>query len=428
MNVCATSTVSARTGVADIELTAGIPSLVDVPALGVRCLVRITGRPVGILDLHEPTDRIDPEVLTGAVWAELRPAIVGALLHLGAEAPDHLTSDGLAVPVTPRAPAVDDSITVAIATRDRPETLMRCIRSILSARPAPAAIVIVDNAPSDHRTRDGVAETYGGDPRITYVVEPRPGLGRAHNAALAHIMTPYVALTDDDVVVDSGWIGAIGEAFASGDDVACVSGLILPAELRSPEQWWIECSTGFGKGFRRQVRSLRTRSGEGPLFPYDAGSFGSGANMAFSMAFLEMIGGFDDALGTGTRSMGGDDLAALHRAVASGHDLVYEPAAIVFHRHHDNLPALRRQAYGYGAGLTAYLASLVVARPSEALAIARRAVPGIGRIFHPSSTLNARRHPDYPPSLVWRERAGMAAGPLGYVRQRMRDRADQVVA
>ena len=71
------------------------------------------------------------------------------------------------------------------------------------------------------------------------------------------------------------------------------------------------------------------------------------------MAFLETIGGFDDALGTGTRSMGGDDLAALHRAVATGHDLVYEPAAIVFHRHHDNLAALRRQAYGYGAGLTA---------------------------------------------------------------------------
>ena len=428
MSVLEATTVSARSGVADLELTAAIPSLVDVPSLGVRCLVRIAGRPVGIVDLHESTDRIDAEVLAAAVWAELRPAIARALTHLGAGVPDHLASKGLPVPATPMAPPVDDSITVAIATRDRPETLMRCIASVLSARPAPAAIVIVDNAASDHRTRDHVAETYGGDSRVTYVAEPRPGLGRAHNAALPHINTPYVALTDDDVVVDSGWIGALGEAFASGDDVACVSGLILPAELLSPEQWWIECSTGFGKGFQRRVRSLRTRSREGLLFPYDAGSFGSGANMAFSMAFLETIGGFDDALGTGTRSMGGDDLAALHRAVATGHDLVYEPAAIVFHRHHDNLAALRRQAYGYGAGLTAYLASLVVARPSEALAIARRAVPGIGRIFQPSSTLNARRHPDYPSSLVWRERAGMAAGPLGYVRQRWSDRAQRAVA
>jgi hypothetical protein len=69
----------------------------------------------------------------------------------------------------------------------------------------------------------------------------------------------------------------------------------------------------------------------------------------------------------------------------------------------------------------------VAARPSEGLAITRRAVPGLGRIFQPSSALNVRRHPDYPSSLVWRERAGMAAGPLGYVRQRMRDRAHRAL-
>lgn len=423
MRMLEARTVSARTGVANVELAAAIPSLVDVPSLGVRCLVRIDGRPVGVVDLHGSSVRVEAEAVSDAVWSELRPAITRALERLGAAVPERPTTDGLPIPATPDAPAVHESITVAIATRDRPETLMRCIESVLAARPAPAAIVIVDNAPPDHRTRDRVALAYGAHARITYVCEPRPGLGRAHNAALPHITTPYVALTDDDVLVDAAWIGAIGNAFASGQDVACVSGLIFPAELRTPEQWWIECSTGFAKGFDRQVRSLRTKSCEGPLFPYDAGSFGSGANMAFTMAFLETIGGFDDALGTGTKSMGGDDLAAFHQAVASGHALVYEPAAIVFHRHHDNQIALRRQAFGYGAGLTAYLASLVAARPSEALAIARRAVPGIGRIFRSSSTLNARRHPDYPSSLVWRERAGMATGPLGYLHQRLLDRA-----
>jgi hypothetical protein len=111
--------------------------------------------------------------------------------------------------------------------------------------------------------------------------------------------------------------------------------------------------------------------------------------------------------------------------VARGHDLVYEPAAIVFHRHHDGLPALERQARGYGAGLTAYLASVVAERPSAALDIARRALAGLGHVFRPSSELNVRRDPGYPRSLVWRERAGMASGPVRYAHQRWLDRGSR---
>jgi hypothetical protein len=101
---------------------------------------------------------------------------------------------------------------------------------------------------------------------------------------------------------------------------------------------------------------------------------------------------------------------------------VYEPAAIVFHRHHADLQALERQAYGYGAGLTAYLASTVARRPSALLAIGARALPGLIHVGSRSSALNARRPDVYPRSLVRRERAGMLAGPGRYARQRWRDR------
>ncbi|MGN6695787.1 MAG: glycosyltransferase family 2 protein, partial [Aquihabitans sp.] len=351
---------SAATGVVDVAADEPLPDLEDVPARGVRCLVRVQGRPVGVLDLPGTDAHITAEALTEAVRRELGAAV------------DRSVATGPAA----SAPATGAEVTVAIATRDRPETLVRCIESVLAGEPAPAAIVVVDNAPTDDQTRRLVASRYGDDPRIRYVVEGRPGLGRAHNAALPFVTTRFVAFTDDDVVVDPGWVGAIETAFATTTDVACVTGLIAPAELLTEEQWWIERSTGFGKGFERRTRSLRAPEGEGGLFPYDAGTLGSGANMAFTTAFLTEIGGFDPALGTGTRSLGGDDLAALHQVVARGHDLVYEPAAIVFHRHHDRLPALERQARGYGAGLTAYLASAVAHRPGAALDILRRALPG----------------------------------------------------
>ncbi len=304
-----------------------------------------------------------------------------------------------------------------------PSVLDRCLDSILASAPRPAAVVVVDSAPSDDRARGCVAAHQGAGVPVTYVHEPRPGLGRAHNAALPEVTTPYVAFTDDDVVVDPAWVGAIAGGFEAAPDVACVTGLIAPAELRTAEQWWVECGTGFAKGFERQLRSL-DGEGESSLFPFDAGTFGSGANMAFTTEFLRDLGGFDPALGAGTRALGGDDLAALHQAVRLGHTLVYEPAALVFHRHHADLSALRRQAHGYGAGLTAYLTHAVARRPAAALEIMRRAVPGTARALLPGSELNARRPATYPSRLVWRERAGMLTGPARYLWQCRIDRRE----
>ena len=414
--------VSASAGVLDLELGRPIPPVVGVPALGARCLVRMAGRPIGTTDLPGPTSRIEPDQVAELIWAQLGPVVATTVRRSGRPAPDVLTSAGVGTPPPPPRHDVARSITVAIATRDRADILARCLASVLAAAPAPAAVVVVDNAPSDDRTRRLVAEVYGDDARVTYVAEPRPGLGRAHNAALPHVQTRYVAFTDDDVVVDSGWVGALEEAFSATADVACVTGLIAPAELRTREQWWVERSTGFGKGYERRTRSMRSAAGEGPLFPYDAGTLGSGANMAFTTAFLADIGGFDPALGTGTASMGGDDLAALHWTIALGHDLVYEPAAIVFHPHHDNLPALQRQARGYGAGLTAYLASVAMERPTAIVDVARRSGAGLRYAFARTSPLNERRPGDYPRSLVRRERLGMVTGAARYVGQRRRDR------
>jgi hypothetical protein len=77
--------------------------------------------------------------------------------------------------------------------------------------------------------------------------------------------------------------------------------------------------------------------------------------MAFRTSYLQERGGFDEALGAGTVAMGGDDLAAFYDVISGGNRLVYEPAAIVLHQHPRHYAALKRQAYGYGAGLGAHL-------------------------------------------------------------------------
>jgi cellulose synthase/poly-beta-1,6-N-acetylglucosamine synthase-like glycosyltransferase len=274
---------------------------------------------------------------------------------------------------------VHPPVTVLIATRDRPESLGRCLESIVAMRYPELAVVVVDSA---SRTVDarGVVERFSRRLPITFVEEQRPGLARAHNAGLRAVTTPIVAITDDDVIVDPGWVASIVDAFAVSPKVGCVTGRIVAARLDTPAQRWVDDRLGFSKGSERRVFDLAGNRPADPLFPYAAGALGSGANMSFRLDALRAIGGFDPALGAGTPARGGDDLAAFHAVIRRGYTLVYEPAAVVQHHHYERIDALERQIRGYGVGLGAYLAKLVIEDPRVAVDMARRTAPALRRL------------------------------------------------
>ncbi len=94
-----------------------------------------------------------------------------------------------------------EAISVIVCTRDRSESLARCLESLQRLTLAPQEIIVVDNAPRTDATRL-LVEQMGG---VTYVLEPRPGLSVARNTGLRHAKSPLVAFTDDDVVVHSDW-------------------------------------------------------------------------------------------------------------------------------------------------------------------------------------------------------------------------------
>jgi glycosyltransferase involved in cell wall biosynthesis len=272
--------------------------------------------------------------------------------------------------------------------------------------------------PSTSATRDLIARRYGPGGRVNYLLESRPGLGHAHNRGIADLTASIVAFTDDDVIGDPQWLGAIAANFARDRQVGCVTGLILPAELDTRAQYWTERHGGFGKGFARRSFDLKENRPRDILFPYAAGSFGSGANMAFSRAALERIGGFDSALGAGTLAKGGDDLAAFSSVVKAGFRLVYEPGAIVWHHHRRDDQGMRNQAYGYGVGLGAYLTKTLLDDPPAILHFARALPRAAIHLLSPHSGKNSRLPPDYPRDLQWRERLGMLAGIRAYFRSR----------
>ncbi len=313
-------------------------------AIAVEALVRRNGDPVGWVRLPVADGRCSAE--------EIRAAV-----------------DRLVLP-PPRTilPAPGLKVTVAVCTRDRPEDLAACLDSLQRSDYGSFETLVVDNAPSSEATRLLVARRAG---RVRYVREPRPGLDWARNRAITEAGGDIIAFTDDDVTVDPGWISALVVPFATDGTVAAVTGLVLPAELETEAQVLFERYRSFGRGFVRR----RIAPGGGPLaHRYGAaGDYGTGANMAFRRSLFGRIGAFDPALDVGTPTRGGGDLDMFFRVLKDGQVLVYEPRAIVRHRHRRSMEALRSQIADHGVSFSSYIVRSALTYPDERLAFARLA-------------------------------------------------------
>ncbi len=309
-------------------------------------------------------------------------------------------------------------VTIAIATRDRTESLRTCLESLLALDYPSYEIVVVDNGPSSEATADMIASEFG--PKVRYFREQQAGTATAHNRGLAVAKGEIIAFTDDDVVVDRHWLRAIVEGFAMSPDVRCVSGLIMPAELETPAQLMLEQHGAFDKGFQPRLFGIHQERPLPGLFPFAAGQFGSGANMAFDTATLRDLGGFDPALGPGMPARGGEDLAGFCRIIVTGHELAYQPGALVWHRHHRDVAAVERQVYGYGVGLGAFMASCLIRHPRLIGQFLLRLPAGLVYALSPSSDRNVGRYDGWRSDFNRLEVRGLLWGPFAYVLSRRR--------
>jgi GT2 family glycosyltransferase len=379
---------------------------------------------MGVLEIPLGANGIDRATLVQAMDDALGTQILDHLRRDDVEAgdPDRLAEEpgGARPPCLRRQDEVlacPPSASVVVATRDRPDRLARCLDSLLRLEYGNFQVLVVDNRPSTDATATLVRDRYGSDGPVRLVREERPGLAAAHNRGLAEVEGEIIAFTDDDVTVDRRWLAAIATAFDTDKSVGCVTGLIMPLELDTEAQLLAEHWWGYSKGFTRCVFDIDGKRPSDALFPYDAGRFGSGANMAFRATDLRALGGFDPVMGVGTRARGGDDLDAFSRVVRSGASLVYEPDAIVYHQHHRDYEALRRQALGYGVGLTAYLTNLVIKEPRVLPDLVRRVPAGLRQAAARSGRAldNDRRTRR---ELLAIEALGMLWGPAALLRSR----------
>jgi hypothetical protein len=225
-------------------------------------------------------------------------------------------------------------------------------------------LLVIDNAPAGDGVQQLLSASY---PSVRYVRELRPGLNWARNRAILEAGNEILAFVDDDVVVEPEWLRALATVFAQHPDVMVVTGLVIPHELESEAQVLFEQHGGLGRGFAR--RWVRVARGETLTRAGNVTTFGTGANMAFRRAIFDRVGGFDPALDAGTIAAAGGDTEIFLRLLKAGSTLVYEPAAVVRHRHRREYSALRAQLINWSIGVHAALTATMLRYPEERVAL-----------------------------------------------------------
>jgi succinoglycan biosynthesis protein ExoM len=127
-------------------------------------------------------------------------------------------------------------VAICICSAHRPKMLRQCLRSIGSQAIPPSIaveVVVVDNeaAPNNRLLVKSLSASYPYP--IHYVHEPRRGISKARNAAIAkcrRLGVDWVAFTDDDCRVSSDWLANLMmAAHRHNADIVCGRReLILP--------------------------------------------------------------------------------------------------------------------------------------------------------------------------------------------------------
>ncbi|HVO76038.1 MAG TPA: glycosyltransferase [Ignavibacteriaceae bacterium] len=321
-------------------------------------------------------------------------------------------------------------VTVAVCTRDRAENLELCIDSLLKLRYPNLEIIVIDNAPSDYSTKNVVKQfsekicnASGKSKTLKYFCESIPGLNWARNRAVREAEGEIIAFTDDDVVVDEYWIAEIVKLFNGSPSVMAVTGLVVPYQIENYSEFLFERYGGFGRGFERAWYRWSGIDENGKMekaakFFGGTGKFGTGANMAFRKKIFAVTGLFDPSLDVGTPANGGGDLEMFFRIIRSGFTLVYEPNAVVRHRHRTTYDELKTQIRNNGIGFYAYLTRSFIAYKDERF---RLFYLGLWWFFYWSVRrliLSFMKPGSFPADLISAELFGSIIGPWRYFKSR----------
>jgi glycosyltransferase involved in cell wall biosynthesis len=218
------------------------------------------------------------------------------------------------------------ALSVVVCTHNRSQSLLETLESLARADVPERTVVeflVVDNVSTDD-TRTRVHEFIGrGNGRFRHVYEPRKGKGFALNRGIEEARGEIIAFTDDDAIVDPGWIRAMVEVFR-GSDADCVGGRVRPLWLGERPAWLTD----------RLLNVLAVADhGDAPyrLVQGESSRTFLGVNVAFRKDFFRRHGLYRTDL-TARGGAGNEDMEMCDRVKKLGASALYSPDAVVSHK------------------------------------------------------------------------------------------------
>ncbi|KJD34801.1 family 2 glycosyl transferase [Tamlana nanhaiensis] len=233
-------------------------------------------------------------------------------------------------------------VSVVICTRNRSESLKKCLNKLQNQTCQPSEVLVIDNAPFDNTTEKVVKQFSN----VNYYIEPTPGLSFARNLGVKQAKNAIIAFTDDDVEVDKLWIFNIWDTFKN-NNIDALTGLIIASSLETESQQIFEKYWGFNKGYQDIYfdKKYLTNSTEVPRI----WELGAGANMAFRKDIICKLNYFDERLGAGASGCS-EDSELWFRMLLENSKIQYNPRIIVFHEHRSQITQLKKQLFSYMKG------------------------------------------------------------------------------
>jgi glucosyl-dolichyl phosphate glucuronosyltransferase len=216
-------------------------------------------------------------------------------------------------------------VTVGVCTWNRAALLDQTL-SRMQALEIPSGVdwelLVVNNNCTDET--DQVLQKQGQKLPLRRLSEPRPGLARARNCVMDEAQGDLLLWTDDDVLVDPGWLSAYVDAANAWPDATYFGGPIEPWFQSEPPKW-IHANLDLVAGvFALLNYGPETRLLVAPKTPF-------GANMGMRAAAVRNRR-FNPVLGkTENQILPGEETTFLRALAADGHAGLWVGSARVRH-------------------------------------------------------------------------------------------------
>lgn len=254
-------------------------------------------------------------------------------------------SRGSGAPLSTLPPA-----SFVVCTKDRPQLLTRCLETVIHQLAQNQEVIVVDN--SSEGSALPVADKFGAK----WVQELRSGSAWARNRGFWEAKHDIVVYIDDDCEADSVWAQQLLVPFID-PTVGAVTGSVLARRPDLAVPRLIDAEYSFHRGWS----AVRYAGSTGTKWsPFDIWRVGVGGTMAWRKSLLAELGGFDPALGAGTPAGSCEDIDALRRALCSGAVIHYQPTALVWHKHPEDMQGLREMLIRYAVTLGSHAAKMAL--------------------------------------------------------------------